>query len=64
MVDHLPGRAFLDDDAVAHEQDAIGDLSGKADFVGDNDHCHAIGGEIAEAYDLARMRRAQQVRLG
>src|SRR5260370_8798224 len=41
LVEHLLGRALLDDDAVVHEDDAVGNIAGEAHLVGDDDHCHA-----------------------
>ncbi len=35
------------DFAAIHENDAVGDIAGKADFVGDHDHRHAGIGEAA-----------------
>ncbi len=36
------GRVDLDDLAIVHEHDAIGDLPRKAHLVGHDDHCHAV----------------------
>ena len=40
-------RALLDDDAAIDEQHAVGDVAGKAHLVGDDDHGHAVIGELA-----------------
>src|SRR5688572_7314942 len=40
----LSGVAAFDDQAFVHEQQGVGDLAGEADFVGDHDHGHALGG--------------------
>ena len=34
-------------DAVVHEDERVADLAGEADLVGDHDHRHAVGGQLA-----------------
>ena len=46
VTEDLCWRAFFQDDAVGHEDDAVGDLSREAHFVGDHDHGHAFLGEL------------------
>ena len=41
------GGALLDDHALVHEHDLVADLAGEADLVGDDDHRHPLGGELA-----------------
>src|SRR5580704_17065396 len=45
IVEHLGRRALLDDAALVDEDDAVGDLAGEADFMGDDDHRHAGFGQ-------------------
>ena len=40
-IDDLRDAALLDDASGVHDRDAIGDLDGGADVVGDEDHRHA-----------------------
>src|SRR5712691_5874305 len=40
------GLAGLHDHALVHEDDAVGDLAGEAHLVGDDDHGHALAGEV------------------
>ena len=64
--------ALLDDHAAVDEQHAVGDLAGEAHLVGDDDHGHAVVGELAHhAEHLAdqfgierRGRLVEQDRLG
>ena len=42
MYDHLLRCALLDDVATVHEDDAVCDLTGEADLMGDDDHRHAV----------------------
>src|SRR5207244_2187827 len=37
-VEEMLGRTFLDDRAVVHHHDPVGDLAREAHFVGDDDH--------------------------
>ena len=47
-------RAALDDQAAVHEDDLVGDLSREAHLVGDDDHRHAVPGELLHrVQDLA-----------
>ena len=46
MVDDLLWGALLHDVAAFHEDHPGGDLTGKADFVGDYHHGHAVGGKL------------------
>src|SRR5438874_4804799 len=39
-AEHLGRRALLDDAAAVHEEDAIADLAGEVQLVGDDDHRH------------------------
>src|SRR5689334_5413525 len=48
VFEKLRGRTALDDDTVAHEGDQIGDLMGKGDLMGDDDHCHSLPGELLD----------------
>ena len=41
VVEHLRGRALLDDPAAVHEDDRVGDLAGEADLVRDDDERRA-----------------------
>ena len=50
ILDDLFGRALLDDDAVGHEDDAVGDVSCEFDFMGDDDHRHVHGGEFTDDF--------------
>ena len=47
VAEDLGGRALLDDDAAVHEDDAAGDVAGELHLVGDDDHRHPLGGELA-----------------
>ena len=40
-------RPLLDDDAAVDEQHAVGDVAGKTHLMGDDDHGHAVVGELA-----------------
>ncbi len=46
MVEELLRRVRLDDLALVHEHDAVGDLPGEAHLVGDDQHGHAVLGEL------------------
>src|SRR5215217_4202814 len=46
-ADHLGGDALLHDHALVHEDDPVGDLAGEAHFVGDDQHGHALDGQLA-----------------
>jgi hypothetical protein len=48
LLEHRGRRADLDDDAVAHKRDPVGDLLGESDLVRDDDHCHALAGELLD----------------
>ncbi len=41
------GVAGFDDGAVVHEDEGVAGFAGEAHFVGDDDHGHAVGGEVA-----------------
>ena len=41
-------RPFLDNPAVIHEDDPIGDVLGELHLVRDDQHGHAVGGEVAD----------------
>ena len=45
--EHVVRRPLLDDDALIHEDHAVGDLAREAHLVGDHDHGGALLGEIA-----------------
>ncbi|QTK78568.1 6-Pyruvoyl-Tetrahydropterin Synthase [Agrobacterium tumefaciens] len=45
IVEEFGGRILFDDLALVHEDDAVCDLAGKAHFVGDAQHRHAVFGE-------------------
>src|SRR3954470_1346609 len=47
-VEHLLGRAGLDDAAVVHEHDPVGHPAGEADLVGDDEHRRAAPGEVLD----------------
>ena len=40
------GGADFDDVAGLHEDDAVRYFSGEAHLVSNNDHCHAVAGEV------------------
>ena len=42
VAQDVPGHAGLDDPAVAHHHDAVGDLRHHAEVVGDEHHCGAV----------------------
>ena len=46
MYDDLLRCALLDDVAAVHEDDAVCNFTGEADLVGDDDHRHAIRGQL------------------
>ena len=46
MIENLTGRSLLDDFPVAHEEDLVGRLAGKAHLVCDNDHRHPFGHQL------------------
>jgi hypothetical protein len=48
LVQHLTGRALFDDDPIIHEDHPIGDITGKAHFMCDDDHRHSGFGEAAD----------------
>src|SRR4051812_21985726 len=48
VFEELRGRTALDDDAVAHKGDELGDLMGKGDLVRDDDHSHSLPGELLD----------------
>src|SRR5712671_4433058 len=48
VFEELRGRTALDDDAVTHEGDELGDLMGKGDLMRDDDHCHSLPGELLD----------------
>ena len=43
----LVGRALLGDDALVHKDDLVGDVAREGHLVGDDDHGHAVGREVA-----------------
>src|SRR5438552_11103619 len=48
------GRAILDDAAAIEKHDAVADIARERDLVGDDDHGHAVLGELAhDAQHLA-----------
>src|SRR4051812_4920735 len=52
--EHLLRRCLLRDQALVHEDHAVGDLAGEAHLVGDDEHRHAAAGEVAHhAQDFA-----------
>src|SRR5665647_466118 len=44
-IEDLRWRPLLDDGAVLEHDDAVGDAAGKAHFMGDHDHGHALFGK-------------------
>src|SRR5664279_5980407 len=56
------GRGVLDDLAVRHEQHPVAGLAGKAHFVGDDEHGHALVGQrrhdVEDLVDHFRVQRA------
>jgi len=48
VAEDLVGWPLLDDQAVVHEDDAVGDVAGEADLVGHDDHGHAGFGKAAD----------------
>jgi hypothetical protein len=53
-VEHFRGGPLFDDAPTVHEDDAIGRLTGKGDFVRHHDHREAAAGELPHsAEDLA-----------
>jgi hypothetical protein len=47
LPDHSTGGSFLENDAVAHENHPVGDLTRKSDLMSDDDHRHAFGRKVA-----------------
>src|SRR5438445_10642875 len=47
LAEDVLRRPGLDDAAAIHEDDAVGDLAGEAELVGDDDHRHAAQSEVA-----------------
>ena len=45
-IEDLARRALLDDRAAVHDDDPVGHAPGKRHLVGDDDHCHALAGEL------------------
>ena len=55
--------ALFLDDAVGHENDAVGDFFGEGHFVGDDNHRHVFVGELFDcAQDFARQFRVEGTR--
>src|SRR5699024_3127149 len=53
-VEELLGGALLDDAPIVHEEHAIADLAGEPHLVGDDDHGHALFGQLLHhGQDLA-----------
>ena len=44
MAEEFFRRAFFDDKATVHEDDAVGHFTGEAHFVRDHNHGHAVFG--------------------
>src|SRR3954447_8472821 len=47
-LQHGVGRAALDDDALVHEDDLVGDLTREAELVGDDHHGPALVRELLD----------------
>src|SRR5436190_23827231 len=47
VFEQLHRLAFFFDNAVSHEKDAVGGFAGEAHFVADDEHRHAVMGEVA-----------------
>ena len=61
MGKELLGRSFLHDQAFVHEDDTVGHLLGKAHLVGDDDHGHALSGQVLhDVQHLAHHLRIQR----
>ena len=61
--DHVGGCAGLNDHAPVHEDQAVADLPGEADLVGDHDHGHARSSQILHHVEyLADQLRIQSAR--
>src|SRR5438093_1356775 len=59
-VRERPGRGDLQDAALLHERDAMGDLAGEACLVSDYDHGHAAVGKVDhDVEDLADRLRIE-----
>lgn len=58
IADDFFRRSFLDDLTVIHEDDMIGDLSGKRNLMGHNDHRTILFGELTDdvQYFLGELR--------
>ena len=46
VIEHLVGRALLDDNAAVHEDDAVGHIAGEAHLVCNHNHRHAATREL------------------
>lgn len=45
IAEHVAGRARLHHHAAVHENNAVGNISGKRHLVGDHNHRHTVCGE-------------------
>jgi hypothetical protein len=66
VADDLVRVSLLDDDAVVHEDHPVRDLAREGHLVGDDDHRHALRGELAHdrqhvADELGVQRRGRLV---
>ena len=63
VVDDLASRPLLHDDTAVHEDEVIGHIAGEAHLMGDNDHGHVLGRQIADDLQhLAGQLRIQRAR--
>ena len=63
VIEHLIGRALLDDNAAVHEDDAIGHVAGEAHLVRDHDHRHAAARELLhDTQDIAHELGVERTR--
>ncbi len=54
--ENLGGRSGLDDLALGHHADAVGDLADDAEVVGDEQHRHALAGlQLGEQFEDLRL---------
>jgi hypothetical protein len=59
--EELLRRVLLDDAAVVHEDHAVGGAPGEAHLVGDDDHGHAVSGEVGhDVEDLVDHLRVER----
>ena len=66
IAEELSRRGVLEHHALVHKDHAVGHRAGKSHLVRDDDHGHAVGGELAHdlehlAHDLGVERRGRLV---